>query len=124
VNSIAADFNRRRLLSPRDHARLVKGKARKCECGHEKHDGACPHPSGCACETYRERHAEWARASLQRILSGETLLGRAVHDGIVVRGSDGMTDQERRLLLADDGDVYAVILLGGLADLLERASAA
>lgn len=107
VNSIAADFNRRRLLSPRDYARLMKGKALRCECGHEKHDGPCPVPAGCGCETYQERHAEWARASLQRILSSEALQGHAVHDGIVVRGDDGMPLERAKPLT--DLDTWTIL---------------
>jgi site-specific DNA recombinase len=87
VNAVAADFNRRGVLSPRDHVRLMKGKARKCSCDHEKHDGGC---GKCDCGEYRERHAEWQRDSLKRILRSEALLGRVLHGKQPVPGDDGM----------------------------------
>lgn len=87
VNSIMVGFNKRQVLSPRDHARRMKGKARRCECLHEKHDSEC---LKCDCQEYRERHAEWQRASLNRILRSEALLGRVLYHKESVPGDDGM----------------------------------
>ena len=89
VNAVTFDFNQRKILCPRDHTRMVKGKPRRCECRHEKHADGCP-TSGCNCQTYRERHAEWQGGSLGLVLRNRALLGQVIHNNQTVPGNDGM----------------------------------
>lgn len=116
VNAIVADFNRRKLLCPRDYLRALSGKPRRCECGHEKHDGECNETHACThrakhandscreqvCPEYRERHADWKRESLMAVLRSEAMLGRVIHDDRPLRGKDGMPVERAKPLISPE----------------------
>jgi site-specific DNA recombinase len=64
VNAITADLNSRRVPSPRDYLRTLKGQT-------------------------IEKPSPWIARSLRVILRSRAILGEVIHDGQVQRGTDG-----------------------------------
>lgn len=108
-NHVAGLLNDQDVMTPLDRARVLRGKPRLCQCGHDEHEEPCEKLHKCRhrkrvdgkyaklhefdecsepCPEFRPRR--WIRASLYEILRSPALMGYTVEHDAVLRDEQGM----------------------------------
>jgi site-specific DNA recombinase len=108
-NHVVGLLNNQDVMTPLDRARVLQGKPRLCQCGHDEHQEPCGKLHKCRhrktvdgkyaklhefdecsapCPEFRPRR--WIRASLVEILRSPALMGYTVEHDAVLRDDQGM----------------------------------
>lgn len=108
-NHVAEWLNDQGVMTPLDRARVLQGKPRLCQCGHDEHEEPCGKLHKChhrkrvdgkyaklhefdqcsqPCPAFKPRR--WIRASLYEILRSPALMGYTVERDAILRDDKGM----------------------------------
>ncbi len=108
-NHVAEWLNDQGVMTPLDRARVLQGKPRLCQCGHDEHEEPCGKLHKChhrkrvdgkyaklhefdecsePCPAFKPRR--WIRASLYEILRSPALMGYTVEHDAILRDDQGM----------------------------------